>query len=223
MSAFIAAQAKSMLLSVASTVVAHREILCEADRHIGDGDHGISMANGFEAAAKELESHEYNDVYQVFSTVGRTLIRVMGGASGIIFGFLFYAGTRNMPAKAEINETEFTAIFEKALAEIQAKGQAKPGDKTLVDGLAPAVQAMRDSLARGDALPELLKAACQAAEAGMEASKQYIARVGKAKTVGERSVGYPDAGCVSLVLITRAMSDWAHQNLQMKEGGLLLP
>ena len=223
MSALTASQAKSMLLSVAGTVIAHREFLCEADRHIGDGDHGIGMANGFEVAAKELESHQYHDVYQVFSTVGRTMIKVMGGASGIIFGFLFYAGTRNMPAKSEINETEFAGIFEKALAEIQAKGQAKPGDKTLVDGLAPAVQAMRDCLLRGAAFPELLKAACQAAEAGMEASKQFIARVGKAKTLGERSIGYPDAGCVSLLLITRAMSDWAQHNLSTREGDLLLP
>lgn len=213
MSALTAAQAKSMLLFVASTVVAHKEFLCDADRHIGDGDHGISMANGFEAAAKQLETHEYNDVYLVFSTVGRTLIKVMGGASGIIFGFLFYAGAKNMPPKAEIDETEFAEIFEKALAEIQAKGQAKPGDKTLIDGLVPTVQAIRDSLTRGAAFPEMLRAACQAAEEGKEASKQYIARLGKAKTLGERSIGYPDAGCVSLTLITRAMSDWANQNL----------
>jgi len=213
MPSLTAAQAKSMLLAVASTVVAHKEFLCDADRYIGDGDHGISMANGFEAAAKELEAHEYSDVYQVFSTVGRTMIKVMGGASGIIFGLLYYAGTKNMPAKAEIDEREFAAIFEKALAEIQAKGQAKPGDKTLVDGLAPAVQAMRDCLAHGAAFPEMLKAASQAAEAGREASKQFIARLGKAKTLGERSIGYPDAGCVSLAIITRAMSDWAQRNL----------
>lgn len=213
MSTLTAAQAKSMLLFVASTVVAHKEFLCDADRHIGDGDHGISMANGFEAAAKQLETHEYNDVYLVFSTVGRTMIKVMGGVSGIIFGFLFYAGAKNMPPKAEIDETEFAEIFEKALAEIQAKGQAKPGDKTLIDGLVPTVQAIRDSLTRGAAFPEMLRAAYQAAEEGKEASKQYIARLGKAKTLGERSIGYPDAGCVSLTLITRAMSDWANQNL----------
>ena len=202
-----------MFLSVAHTVMAQQEFLCEADRHIGDGDHGISMANGFAAAAKELETHEYNDVYLVFSTVGRTMMRVMGGASGIIFGLLFYAGARNMPAQAEIDETDFAGIFEKALAEIAVKGGAKPGDKTLVDGLTPAVQAMRDSVLRGLAFPAMLRAAYYAAEQGMQASKQYIARVGKAKSLGERAIGYPDAGCVSLSIILRAMSDWANQNL----------
>src|SRR5512140_1880936 len=119
-----AAQAKSMLLAVAQAVIDHKEDLCEADRNIGDGDHGIGMANGFEAAAKELDSKEFTDVYQVFSTVGRTMIRVMGGASGIIFGLLFYAGAKNMPPKSEINTMEFAEIFEKAYHEIQAKGQA---------------------------------------------------------------------------------------------------
>lgn len=206
-----AAHAKAMFLSVARTMVAQREMLCEADRHIGDGDHGIGMANGFEAAAIELEAHEYNDVYLVFSTVGRTMMKVMGGASGIIFGLLFYAGARNVPVKAEIGEAEFIAIFAKALAEIQAKGGAKPGDKTLVDGLTPVVQAMQDGLVRGLDFPALLRAACDAAEQGREASKQYIAKVGKAKTLGERAIGYPDAGCVSLSVIMRAMSDWATQ------------
>jgi len=199
-----------MFLYVARTVVAQREMLCEADRHVGDGDHGISMANGFEAVAKELETHEYNDVYLVFSTVGRTMMKVMGGASGIIFGLLFYAGARNMAAKAEIDETDVAAIFEKALVEIETKGGAKPGDKTLVDGLAPVVQAMRDSVVGRLAFPAMLRAACDAAGQGLQASKQYVAKVGKAKTLGERAIGYPDAGCVSLSVIMRAMSDWAN-------------
>src|SRR5512140_1180945 len=133
------AQAKSMLLAVAQAVIDHKEDLCEADRNIGDGDHGIGMANGLEAAQKELNAAEFTDVYQVFSTVGRTMIKVMGGASGIIFGLLFYAGAKNMPPASEINAAQLTEIFEKALNEIQAKGQAKCGDKTLVDALEPMV------------------------------------------------------------------------------------
>lgn len=208
-----AAQAKAMMLAVAQTVVDHKEFLCEADRNIGDGDHGIGMANGFEAAQKELASNDFSDVYQVFSTVGRTMIKVMGGASGIIFGLLFYAGARNMPPAGEINQAQFAEIFEKALREIEAKGQAKLGDKTLIDALDPAVASMKDSVARGASFPAMLQAALQAAEQGKEASRNYIARLGKAKTLGERAIGYPDAGCVSLTVIVGAMRDWADQNL----------
>lgn len=214
MKTLTAAQAKDLLLHVAADVIAAKEMLCDADRNIGDGDHGIGMANGFEAAKSALEEGSFDDVYTVFSTVGRTMIRVMGGASGIIFGLLFYAGSKNMPPKSEITTAEFSEIFNKALAEIKAKGQAQLGDKTLIDGLQPAVVAMQQSAANDEDFQSLMHNAALAAESGKEASKDYIARHGKAKTLGERAVGYPDAGCVTLTVITGAMDDWAQQNLQ---------
>jgi dihydroxyacetone kinase-like protein len=97
--------------------------------------------------------------------------------------------------------------------EIQAKGQAQPGDKTLVDGLNPMVAAMKSGVTEGVGFHELLARASQAAEDGKEASKQLVARFGKAKTLGERAVGFPDAGCVTLVVITRSMQEWAQQSL----------
>jgi dihydroxyacetone kinase-like protein len=208
-----AAQTKDMFLYVAGRVVAAKETLCDADRNIGDGDHGIGMANGFEAARNELRAQEFHDAYTVFSTVGRTMIRVMGGASGIIFGLLFFSGSKNMPPKPDLTTGEFSEIFDKALAEIQVKGGAKPGDKTLVDGLAPTVAAMKKCVAEGAGFKDLLASALAAAEAGKANSAGYIARFGKAKTLGERAVGYPDAGCVTLTVIMAAMSEWSQQNL----------
>ena len=208
-----AAQVKSMMLTVAQAVISNKEYLCEADRNIGDGDPGIGMANGFEAVQNELNSNDFTDVYQVFSTVGRTLIKVMGGASGIIFGLLFYAGAKNLPAAREIDQAQFAEIFKKALEEIKAKGQAKLGDKTLIDALEPMVVSLNASADKKAQFPSMLEAAVQAAEQGKEASKNYIAKLGKAKTLGERALGYPDAGCVSLTVIAGAMSDWAKRNL----------
>lgn len=211
MQTITAAQAKAMLMAVARRMVECKEDLCEADRYIGDGDHGIGMANGFEAAQKELGSQEFDDVYKVFFTVGRTMIKVMGGASGIIFGSLFYAGSKNMEPRAEIGTKEFSMIFEKALDDIKVKGQARVGDKTVVDGLEPAVEAMIQCTSQQAGLEELLRSACVAAEEGKENSKQYIARFGKAKTLGERAIGYPDAGTVSLAVIMHAMLDWVKE------------
>jgi len=208
-----AEQVKNLLLQVADTVIAAKEKLCEADRNIGDGDHGIGMANGFEAARTALEAQEFDDVYAVFSTVGRTMIRVMGGASGIIFGLLFYAGAKNMPPQGVISTAEFSTIFAIALSEIKTKGQAQLGDKTLIDGLQPMVEAMQDSVAKGEDFRALIHTAALAAERGKEASKSYVARYGKAKTLGERAVGYPDAGCVSLTVICGAMDSWAQETL----------
>ncbi len=207
-----AVQVKEMLLLVGQHVIAAKDLLSEADRNIGDGDHGIGMANGFEAVQQELTGKDFSDVYSVFSTVGRTMIRVMGGASGIIFGLLFFAGAKNMAPKAEMTTEEFARMFQKALEEIQAKGQAKPGDKTLIDGLMPMTVALTKGADEGLDFEELLVWAVAAAEAGKEASKQYVAKFGKAKTLGERAIGYPDAGCVTLTVIANAMHQWAQIN-----------
>jgi len=208
-----ATQIKALFLHVADRVIAAKEMLSEADRNIGDGDHGIGMSNGFEAVQKELNSKDFDDVYTIFSTAGRTMIREMGGASGIIFGLLFFAGSKNMPPQSELSVDDFVEIFTKALVEIQAKGGAKVGDKTLVDGLSPAVDGMRKSLLEGRDFKTVLASALAGAEAGKEASKAFIARFGKAKTLGERAIGYPDAGCVTLTIIFSAICEWAETNL----------
>jgi dihydroxyacetone kinase phosphoprotein-dependent L subunit len=208
-----AVQLKSLLLYVGDKVIDAKEILSEADRNIGDGDHGIGMAKGFDAVRSELGSKDFDDAYAVFSTAGRTMIRVMGGASGIIFGLLFFAGSKGMPPKPDLTTAEFAEIFAKALAEIQARGGAKPGDKTLVDGLTPAVEEMQKAAAQDAGYKSVIAAALAGAEAGKENSKGYIAGFGKAKTLGERALGYPDAGCVTLTVIFSAMHEWANQNL----------
>lgn len=206
-------QVKSLFLYVADRVVASKEMLSEADRNIGDGDHGIGMANGFEGAKAGLLAAEFDDAYAVFNTVGRTMIRDMGGASGIIFGLLFFAGSKEMPAKPDLTTSDFSEIFSKALKEIQVKGGAQLGDKTMVDALAPAVEAMQESINEDKGYKELFGSALRGAESGKEASKDYVARFGKSKTLGERAIGYPDAGCVTLTVIFSAMKEWAEKNL----------
>ncbi|GAP22133.1 dihydroxyacetone kinase subunit DhaL [Leptolinea tardivitalis] len=211
MKTLTAAQAKSMMIFVSAAMVEAKEIMCEADRNIGDGDHGIGMAKGFGAALQELGNQDFTDVYKVFFTVGRTMIKEMGGASGIIFGTLFFAGSKNVEPATEIGIKEFTTIFEKALVEIKAKGHASVGDKTVVDGLEPMVDAMKKNAEKDISFEEILKIALDAATAGMESSKQFVAKFGRAKTLGERAIGYPDAGSVSLTLIIKAMLDWVNK------------
>jgi dihydroxyacetone kinase-like protein len=137
------------------------------------------------------------------------MIKEMGGASGIIFGSLFYAGSKNVAPSSEMNTQEFATFFDKALTEIKLRGKASVGDKTVIDGLEPMVNALKEN-ANGDiSFEDLLQLAYDAAVKGKEASKQYVAKFGRAKTLGERAIGYPDAGAVSLTLITKAMLDWA--------------
>ena len=102
------------------------------------------------------------------------MIRVMGGASGIIFGLLFYAGSKNIPPKTELTTGDFVEIFSKALTEIQAKGGAKPGDKSSIDSLEPAVNAMQSSVASGAGYKEVLASALAGAETGKEKRAKNI-------------------------------------------------
>jgi len=201
-------QLKSMLMYTCQVMVDSQEIMCEADRNIGDGDHGIGMAKGFEAALQELQKQEFEDVYKIFFTVGRTMIKEMGGASGIIFGMLFYAGSKNVEPSPELTVKDFVTVFDKALTEIKAKGQAQVGDKTVVDALQPMVEAMQQNLDKDLSFEEITQIALEAAIQGKENSKQYAAKFGRAKTLGDRAIGYPDAGAVSLTLILQAMLDW---------------
>ena len=201
-------QLKSMLMYTCQVMVDSQEIMCEADRNIGDGDHGIGMAKGFEAALQELQKQEFEDVYKIFFTVGRTMIKEMGGASGIIFGMLFYAGSKNVEPSPELTVEDFVTVFDKALTEIKAKGQAQVGDKTVVDALQPMVEVMQQNLEKDLTFEEITQIALEAAIQGKENSKQYAAKFGRAKTLGDRAIGYPDAGAVSLTLILQAMLDW---------------
>ena len=201
-------QLKSMLMYTCQVMVDSQEIMCEADRNIGDGDHGIGMAKGFEAALQELQKQEFEDVYKIFFTVGRTMIKEMGGASGIIFGMLFYAGSKNIEPSPELTVKDFVIVFDKALTEIKAKGQAQVGDKTVVDALQPMVEVMQENLEKDLSYEEITQIALEAAIQGKENSKQYAAKFGRAKTLGDRAIGYPDAGAVSLTLILQAMLDW---------------
>jgi dihydroxyacetone kinase-like protein len=189
MKSLTAAQVKSMLMHTCQVMVESQELLCDADRNIGDGDHGIGMAKGFGAALQELSRQEFEDVYKIFFTVGRTLIKEMGGASGIIFGTLFYAGSKNVQPSPQLTVKEFCSIFEKALVEIKAKGGAQPGDKTVVDALQPMVEAMQQNFEEDLSFVEMTQIALEAAIQGKENSRQYVAKIGRAKTLGERAIG----------------------------------
>jgi dihydroxyacetone kinase phosphoprotein-dependent L subunit len=208
MKSLTATQVKSMLMHTCQIMVESQEIMCDADRNIGDGDHGIGMAKGFGAALDELKKQEFDDVYKIFFTVGRTMIKEMGGASGIIFGMLFYAGSKNVEPSPELTVKDFYVVFDKALTEIKAKGQARVGDKTIVDGLQPMVETMQQNLEKDLSFEEITQIALDAAIQGKENSKQYVAKFGRAKTLGERAIGYPDAGTVSLTLIMQSFLDW---------------
>lgn len=202
-----AADARNMLLYIADKIIAKKPYLTEVDSAIGDGDHGIGMAGGMQKVKKKL-SHMENEenVYALFEAAGKAMLLSMGGASGVIFGSLYLAGAKGMEAKKAIGAEELAHMEKKSLAAIQERGKAKVGDKTMVDALAPAVEAMEANSEKS--LAEMLRAAEAAAKAGVENTKKYQAAFGRAKSLIERAIGYQDAGATFVWLIIQGMREF---------------
>lgn len=198
---------RQMLLYVADKILDNEPLLTKVDSEIGDGDHGIGMASGMRHVKETLKkmSGEEN-VYSVFEEAGKAMLLSMGGASGVIFGSLYLEGAMGMQPQSVLTAERLAEMERKSLTAIQKRGGAKPGDKTMVDALAPAVEAMQESVDSG--LAKMLANAEEQSRRGMENTKSYIARFGRAKSLGERALGFPDAGAVSTWLIFRGMYEF---------------
>jgi dihydroxyacetone kinase phosphoprotein-dependent L subunit len=202
---------RGMILYVADKIIENKPLLTEVDSKIGDGDHGIGMAGGMQKAKEAVSKTENTgNAYALFEKAGKTMLMSMGGASGVIFGSLYLAGAKGVEAKAELSAGDLAAMMEKSLAAIKERGKAQLGDKTMVDALEPAVEAMKNSLSEG--LVPMLKAAAEAAEQGMENTKKYQAKFGRAKSLMERAVGFQDAGATSVWIIFRSMHEFAERS-----------
>ena len=207
-----AADARNMLIYIADKIIAKKPYLTEIDSAIGDGDHGIGMAGGMQKAKRKLlKMEDEKNVYAVFEAAGKAMLLSMGGASGVIFGSLYLAGAKGMESKSALRAGDLAAMERKSLAAIQERGKAEVGDKTMVDALVPAVEAMEAEHGKG--LLEMLKAAEAAAAQGVEDTKKYQAKFGRAKSLMERAVGYQDAGATSVWLILQGMREFVEDKM----------
>lgn len=207
-----AADARNMLIYIADKIIAKKPYLTEIDSAIGDGDHGIGMAGGMQKAKRKLlKMEDEKNVYAVFEAAGKAMLLSMGGASGVIFGSLYLAGAKGMESKSALRAGDLAAMERMSLAAIQERGKAEVGDKTMVDALVPAVEAMEAEHGKG--LLEMLKAAEAAAAQGVEDTKKYQAKFGRAKSLMERAVGYQDAGATSVWLILQGMREFVEDKM----------
>ena len=198
---------REMLIYIADKVIAKKPYLTEIDSAIGDGDHGIGMAGGMRKAKEKLLKMEGEEnAYAIFEAAGKAMLMSMGGASGVIFGSLYLAGAKGAEPKASITSEDLAVMERKSLAAIQERGKAEVGDKTMVDALSPAVDAMEANSEKG--LLEMLRAAEEAARQGVEDTKNYTAKFGRAKSLMERAIGYQDAGATSVWLIFQGMREF---------------
>jgi dihydroxyacetone kinase-like protein len=187
----------------ARSVGEHKDELTALDSAIGDADHGANMDRGMSAAVAALEASPPADPAALLKQVGMTLVSKVGGASGPLYGtfFLRMAGTLGPdPADGET----FARALRAGLDGVIARGKAEPGDKTMLDALAPACDALDAALAAGQPFGAALTAAAAAAGTGRDATVPLVARKGRASYLGERSAGHQDPGATSTALLLDA-------------------
>ncbi len=210
------AETAQMLLHMCRGMQASKDLLSEADRAIGDGDHGIGMARGFEVAQQKLESQSATTLDELFKTVGMALLTSVGGAAGAVFGTLFRSGARNLAVLENFDTAALASLLNDGLQAVQERGKAQVGDKTMVDALQPAAARAQEllSIPLAEALPQI----AEAARLGMERTKDMVAMVGKARTLGERTLGHPDPGALSTYLILKYMAEYVTGSTRTEEG-----
>jgi dihydroxyacetone kinase-like protein len=196
--------------AVAAVLEENRDYLTRLDSAIGDADHGMNMSRGFQAVMTKLPTISDKDIGTIFKTVGMTLVSTVGGAAGPLYGtFFMQAGSASI-GKQELTAADWSAALESAIAGVVMRGKAVLGDKTMVDSLTPALEALKAAIAEQQPLTAALERSAQAAEQGMLATIPLVARKGRASYLGERSAGHQDPGATSSYLILKSAAQiWA--------------
>jgi dihydroxyacetone kinase-like protein len=187
----------------AASMSEHRAELVALDTAIGDGDHGTNMNRGMTKAVEKLGAAEQADPGAVLKTVAMALVSSVGGAAGPLYGTLFLQMGGAVAGQDEVDLPTYAAAWRKGLEGVQARGKAVAGDKTMVDALIPAVEALESA----SDLDTGLQAAVQAAEEGMKATTPLVARKGRASYLGERSKDHQDPGATSTYYLFKSAAE----------------
>ena len=192
----------AVIQAMAEAMEENQKHLTKLDSEIGDGDHGNNMHRGFQSALERLEGTDAKTPADVLKAVSSALISKVGGAAGPLYGTAFLRASSALSEKEEISAENAAEALEAALGGIKQRGKAELEDKTIVDALEPAAEAAKGTT--NGSVAEVFRAAADAAGEGVEATKDLVARKGRASYLGERAVGYQDPGATSTHLLLDA-------------------
>lgn len=195
-----------IIREVAAVIVENKAYLSEIDGRIGDGDHGINMAKGFDRAAQRIDGNTAS-LDAAMRTLSDVLMSEIGGSMGPLYGMMFSDMADAIAGKEEIDAATFGAMLRAGLDGVRSIGSANVGDKTLLDTLVPAIDAFDAALASGADFAAALGALKAAAERGRDSTIDMVARVGRSSRLGERSRGVVDAGAASCCLILTGIAE----------------
>jgi dihydroxyacetone kinase-like protein len=203
-----------MIAGGAALIRAQHAMLSQLDCAAGDGDHGATMLRAVDRLETCFAAGGPEDLKTCLSEAGWAVLGVDGGASSSLLG-TFFSGMADAPACcAPVGASDLAAIFEAGLAAVRKQTKAQPGDKTLMDALVPAITALRAAANGGKGVTDALGDAASAAHAGAEATRELTARYGRAKFLGEKTLGHKDPGATSMSLLFEGF----HNGLEESKG-----
>lgn len=198
-------KAALIVRTIAETAVANESYFCDLDAVVGDGDFGYSLARGFSMLVDGWDSLRYDDVGGLLKDTAAVLASRIGGTSGPIWGTAFLRAGMSLAGNEDPDDEQIVAALRAAVEGIVARGKAELGDKTLLDALVPSIDRLESELAAGRSGGEALSDAAQTARASAEATKELVARRGRASYVGDRSRGSVDAGAMAVAVMFEAI------------------
>ena len=213
MRGFSNSKSGDIVIALAQRIIENRAYLSDIDGLIGDGDHGVDMAKGFSLAAARLQG-EARSLSASLAIVGDVLMTEIGGSMGPLYGVMFSGLADALNGVEEIDAPVFERMLRNGLKEVQSIGDAKVGDKTLVDAYAPALEAFATATAKGESFAAALDALILAAETGRDGTIDLVAKIGRASRLGERSRGVLDPAATSCAIILRALAEGAKAKVE---------
>jgi len=206
MDAFSNSAGRLIVDGLIETIQRHKQYLSDLDGLIGDGDHGINMNKGFSLCAEALKS-DPGDLTHGLNLLAKILMTKIGGSMGPLYGCFFEAMAKATAGKDTLDAVAFGEMLRAAAAAIGTISDAAVGEKTLVDALTPAVAAYEEALVAGARFGEALALMEEAAVKGRDATRDMVAKKGRASRLGERSRGVLDPGATSCCLILCSTAD----------------
>jgi dihydroxyacetone kinase len=207
-----------LLERMCAEMEAAQAALQELDAKAGDGDLGVTVQLGFRAVCENLRQCGGKDIGTTLVTLGMAFNAAAASTFGTLMATAFMRAGRPVKGKMEIGLTEFVAMMEAAVEGIKERGKAAPGERTMLDALIPAAEALAISSKEGKGLSEALIAAAAAAEAGAQATAAMIPRHGRAGWIARKPIGVPDAGAVAVARMLEALSDHLAEAMTSPEG-----
>jgi phosphoenolpyruvate---glycerone phosphotransferase subunit DhaL len=205
---------RAWIAEITTVVEEQRDHLTQLDAAIGDADHGINLSRGFTAVRQALAEQDTPSPGAVLKVTGTTLISTVGGASGPLYGTAFRRAAKALGDAPDVGLPALADALKAALEGVRKLGAASEGEKTMVDALAPAVDAFAKAVGDGADAPAALEALTEAADTGAAATVDMQALKGRASYLGARSVGHEDPGAASSALMLRALRDVAARQSQ---------